>query len=58
MPDAAPETGLVDRRFRALVEDLPAITYIADFVGSFTLRYVSPQIERVLGFKPEEYAKL
>ena len=38
-----------DRRFRALVEDLPAITYIADFVGTFTLRYVSPQIEQVLG---------
>ena len=52
---ATPASTLPDDRFRALVEDLPAITYIADFVGAFTLRYVSPQIERVLGFTPEEW---
>ena len=46
---------LSDDRFRSLVEDLPAITYIADFVGAFTLRYVSPQIEQVLGYTPERW---
>src|SRR6476469_5870657 len=46
---------LSDDRFRALVEDLPAITYIADFVGSFTLRYVSPQIEAAFGYSPERW---
>ncbi len=46
---------LTDERFRALVEDLPAITYIADFVGAFTLRYVSPQIESVLGYPPARW---
>jgi diguanylate cyclase (GGDEF)-like protein/PAS domain S-box-containing protein len=52
---ATPASMLTDDRFRALVEDLPAITYIADFVGTFTLRYVSPQIERLLGFTPQEW---
>jgi diguanylate cyclase len=50
-----PAAPLSDDRFRSLVEDLPAITYIADFVGTFTLRYVSPQIERVLGYPPERW---
>ena len=50
-----PASTLPDVRFRGLVEDLPAITYIADFVGAFTLRYVSPQIESVLGFTPEQW---
>ena len=57
MADAPAKTvsTLPDDRFRGLVEDLPAITYIADFVGAFTLRYVSPQIEQVLGFTPEQW---
>ncbi len=58
MADApsTPVSGtLPDDRFRALVEDLPAISYIADFTGAFTLRYVSPQIESVLGFTPEDW---
>ena len=38
-----------------LVEDLPAITYIADFDEAFTLRYVSPQIEQILGISPVEW---
>ena len=52
---ARPAFTLTDDRFRALVEDLPAITYIADFVGAFTLRYVSPQIEAVFGYTPEQW---
>jgi diguanylate cyclase (GGDEF)-like protein/PAS domain S-box-containing protein len=58
MADApsTPVSGtLPDDRFRALVEDLPAISYLADFTGAFTLRYVSPQIESVLGFSPEDW---
>jgi diguanylate cyclase (GGDEF)-like protein/PAS domain S-box-containing protein len=50
-----PAAPLSDDRFRSLVEDLPAITYIADFVGTFTLRYVSPQIEAILGYPPERW---
>ena len=41
--------------FQSLVEQIPAVTYIADFVGSFRLRYVSPQCKAILGFEPEEW---
>jgi diguanylate cyclase (GGDEF)-like protein/PAS domain S-box-containing protein len=41
--------------FRALVEEIPAITYIADFDGAFTLRYVSPQLQAILGLRPEAW---
>jgi diguanylate cyclase len=44
-----------DDRFRALVEDLPAVTYIADFVGTFKLNYVSPQIEHAFGYSAESW---
>lgn len=44
-----------DHKYRTLVEQIPAITYIAsaDQVGQ-TL-YVSPQIQGTLGFTPEEW---
>ncbi len=43
-----------ENRFRALVEQLPAVVYInaADEVS--TANYISPQYERLLGFTPEE----
>ncbi len=40
-------------RFRSLVEQIPAITYIQDLDGRFL--YTSPQIESVLGFTAEEW---
>jgi diguanylate cyclase (GGDEF)-like protein/PAS domain S-box-containing protein len=52
---ATSASSVSDDRFRALVEDLPAITYIADFVGAFALRYVSPQIEQAFGYSPERW---
>ncbi len=56
MADLPAATGAVhDERFRVLVEDLPAITYIADFDEAFTLRYVSPQIAAVLGFSAQDW---
>ncbi len=47
-----------ERRFRALVEQVPAITYTwnpsttPDEVGT---TYISPQVERLLGYTPEEW---
>jgi diguanylate cyclase (GGDEF)-like protein/PAS domain S-box-containing protein len=52
---ATSASSVSDDRFRALVEDLPAITYIADFVGAFTLRYVSPQIEQAFGYPADRW---
>jgi diguanylate cyclase (GGDEF)-like protein/PAS domain S-box-containing protein len=43
-----------EARWRSLVEQIPAITYIADFDERATLIWASPQIERLLGRSPEE----
>jgi two-component system cell cycle sensor histidine kinase/response regulator CckA len=42
-------------RYRTLVERLPAITYIAELGADGPWHYVSPQIESILGFAPEEW---
>lgn len=44
-------------RYRALVEEVPAITYVhaQQPGGSSTTVYISPQIEALLGYTPEEY---
>jgi diguanylate cyclase (GGDEF)-like protein/PAS domain S-box-containing protein len=44
-----------EERYRTLVERLPAIVYVADFGSQGTWRYVSPQIEAVLGFTPSDW---
>jgi PAS domain S-box-containing protein len=43
-----------EERYRTLVEQLPAVTYMQE-IENATLAYVSPQIESVLGYSPEEY---
>ena len=42
-------------RYRDLVESLPVVVYEADFGADGTWRYVSPQIEGLLGFPVEEW---
>jgi diguanylate cyclase (GGDEF)-like protein/PAS domain S-box-containing protein len=41
--------------YRRLVERLPAIVYAADLGETGRWRYVSPQIEDILGYTPEEW---
>jgi PAS domain S-box-containing protein len=43
-----------EERYRTLVEQLPAVTYMQE-IENGTLAYISPQIEGVLGYSPEEY---
>src|SRR5215216_6382803 len=43
-----------EERYRTLAEQLPAVTYMQE-IENGTLAYVSPQIESVLGYSPEEY---
>jgi PAS domain S-box-containing protein len=43
-----------ETQYRTLVEQLPAITYRAEF-GDGPWSYVSPQIESLLGFTPAEW---
>jgi two-component system sensor histidine kinase UhpB len=41
-----------EAKYRTLVEHIPAIVYIAEFGERGAWRYVSPQIEALLGFSP------
>jgi PAS domain S-box-containing protein len=45
----------VEERYRTLVEQIPAVTYIREANGSNAVTYVSPQMKDMLGYKPEEY---
>ncbi len=42
-------------RYRSLVEQLPAVSYVAEPGPKGHWRYVSPQLERMLGFTPDEW---
>jgi PAS domain S-box-containing protein len=44
-----------EAKYRILVEQLPAIIYIADSDSRSSTRYISPQIETILGFTPAEW---
>ncbi|MFZ0638871.1 MAG: PAS domain S-box protein [Candidatus Acidiferrales bacterium] len=52
---AFPKLETADVRYRQLVEQLPAITYVAEFGTEGTWEYVSPQISTLLGFSPAEW---
>jgi two-component system cell cycle sensor histidine kinase/response regulator CckA len=49
------ELRAAEDRYRTLVERLPAITYVAELGADGPWHYVSPQIESILGFAPEEF---
>ena len=51
------EKALADteQRYRTLVEQIPAVTYIDPVDDPDTSLYTSPEIERMLGFTPEEW---
>lgn len=44
-----------EARYRTLVEQLPAITYIVELGRVSRTIYISPQLEQVLGFSPKEW---
>lgn len=44
-----------EARYRALVETIPAVTYTAALDEASTTLYVSPQIETLIGYTPQEY---
>jgi PAS domain S-box-containing protein len=52
---AKAELHAAETRYRALVERLPAITYIAEVGAEGRWHYVSPQIQSILGFSPDEW---
>ncbi len=44
-----------EKRYRVLVERLPAIVFMDEYAEQQTTRYVSPRIHEVLGYTPEEW---
>jgi PAS domain S-box-containing protein len=48
-----------ERRYRAVVENMPAVTYIerpaGDDASGIDLAYISPQVEALLGYAPEDW---
>ena len=44
-----------EAKFRTLVENIPAVTFIAPLDESIPELYVSPQIEKLLGFSQKEW---
>ena len=44
-----------EQRYRTLVEQIPAVTYIDPVNDPHTSLYTSPQIEQVLGYTPREW---
>lgn len=45
----------VDARYRALVEQMPAVVFLADLDEGVGEAYVSPEIESALGFSQQEW---
>jgi PAS domain S-box-containing protein len=52
---AKDELQAAESRYRTLVERLPAITYMAEVGVQGRWSFVSPQIEPMLGYTPEEW---
>ena len=44
-----------ERRYRNLVEQLPLITYIDEPTATASSIYISPQVEDLLGYSPDEW---
>jgi formate hydrogenlyase transcriptional activator len=53
--DAEAQPQRAEARYRALVEQIPAVTFMAAMDGSTSALYVSPQIEELLGFSAQEW---
>ncbi len=57
-PDVKTETDVapyLEARYRILVEQIPAVVFLAFIEKGMSEAYVSPQIERILGFTQEEW---
>ncbi len=44
-----------DDRYRALIDQVPAVVFFAPIEGGLSEAYVSPQIEKILGFSQDEW---
>jgi diguanylate cyclase (GGDEF)-like protein/PAS domain S-box-containing protein len=51
----AQDLEAAEARYRSMVEELPAVLYVADFGAEATWHYVSPRIQELLGFSADEW---
>jgi PAS domain S-box-containing protein len=49
------EAGEAEQRFRALVEGVPLVTWMYEAGDRSTTRFISPQVEAMLGYSPGEW---
>jgi PAS domain S-box-containing protein len=49
------QLAIAEARYRALIEQIPAVTFMATLDGGLGDVYVSPQVEALLGFSQEEW---
>jgi PAS domain S-box-containing protein len=52
---AAAHHAELEAKYKALVEQIPAIVYLGEFGAEGEWLYISPQVERVLGYTPKEW---
>jgi PAS domain S-box-containing protein len=52
---AAEHHAATDAKYRSLVEQIPAVVYLAEYGEDGDWVYISPQIDRVMGYTPEEW---
>jgi len=46
-----------EARYRALVEQIPTVTYVCAFDSEGTILYISPQIEAIVGYPPSRWTE-
>jgi len=51
------QLGVFEQRYRSLVEQVPAVAYVAAWDPDAPFVYVAPQIEDMLGFPPERWVE-
>ena len=45
-----------EKKYRTVVEQIPAATYVQEIEHEFATTFVSPQIEEIVGYTPQEYS--
>jgi PAS domain S-box-containing protein len=55
IPLTTPRTTLPEAQYQTLVEQIPAVTFMASFENGLREVYVSPQIKSLLGYTQEEW---
>src|ERR1041385_3150374 len=55
LTSGADDKAVAQARYQSLIEQIPAVTFLASLSGGQNQLYVSPQIESLLGFSQTEW---